>query len=139
MPILQVLKANEQKRYESPPVFDDRTRKAYLSLTGYIQTLVKQLRTPTNKVFSLLLYGYFKTSNRFYTPDKFYKKDIRYISRQLKLDQAKVDFTDYSRETFRRIKQQVLDITAHFIFDERAYEMVSKEAYEVHPNQMKPR
>ena len=56
-----------------------------------------------------------------------------------KIYRNEVAFTDYGRETYRRIKQQILDKTAHFAFDEMAYEMISKEAYEVLPNQMKPR
>ena len=139
MAVLRVLKPNEQKRYEYPPIFDDATRKFYLSFTDDIEAPIKQLRTPTNKVFYLLLYGYFKASNRFYTPDKFYEKDIHYTCHQLKIYRNEVDFTDYGRETYRRIKQQILDKTAHLGFDEKAYEMVSKEAYDVLPNQMKPR
>ncbi len=139
MPILRVLKPNEQKRYEHPPIFDETTRKVYLSFTDDIKDPIRQLRTPSNKVFYLLLYAYFRASSRFYPPDRFYEKDIRYVCHQLKIYRSEVDFTNYGRETYRRIKQQVLDLTANFPFDEKVYEMISTEAYEVLPNQMKPR
>jgi len=57
----------------------------------------------------------------------------------LKIYRNKVDFSNYSRATYLRIKQQILDLNTHFPFDDKAYEMISKEAYEVLPNQMKPR
>ena len=139
MPVLRVLKTNEQKRYDHPPIFDDTTRKVYLSFTDNIGVSIKPLRTPSNKVLFLLLYGYFRASTRFYTPDKFYEKDIRYVCHQLKLYRNEVDFSEYSRATYLRIRQQILEITTHFSFDEKAYELISKEAYEVLPNQMKPR
>jgi len=139
MPVLRVLKPNEQKRYEHPPIFEETTRKIYLSFTDEVKDAIKQARTPATKVFFLLLHGYFRASSRFYTPDRFYEKDIRYVCHQLKIYRKRVDFSNYSRATYLRIKQQILDLTAHFSFDEKAYEMISKEAYEVLPNQMKPR
>jgi hypothetical protein len=42
MPILRVLKPNEQKRYEHPPIFDDTTRKIYLSFADNVKEPIKQ-------------------------------------------------------------------------------------------------
>ena len=92
MPVLRVLKPNEQKRYEHPPIFDETTRKVYLSFTDEVKDAIQQARTPSTKVFFLLLHGYFRASNRFYTPDRFYEKDIRYVCHQLKIYRNKVDF-----------------------------------------------
>ncbi len=139
MPILNVLKPNEQKRYENPPVFDDKTRSLFLFMTDENQRLLEPLRTASNKVFFMLLLGYFRAGNRFYTPDKFYEKDIQYVCDQLKIYRAAVSFSPYSRVTYQRFKRQLLEYTGCYGFDNKAHKMMSEEAREVLPNQMKPR
>ena len=136
---VNVLKSVEQKRYESPSVFDDKTRKIYLFADEEIQRLTGQSRTPKNKVFILLMLGYFKADNRFYTPDKFYEKDIQYVCIQLKISRSAVRFSSYSRATYLRFKRQLLAHMGCCGFNDEAHEMISAEARAVFPNQMKPR
>jgi len=120
-------------------VFDDKTREIFLFVTDENQRLIEPLRTASNKVFFLLLLGYFRAGNRFYTPDKFYEKDIQYICDQLKIYRAAVSFSSYSRVTYRRFKRQLLEYTGCFSFDDKARKMMIEETRDVMPNQMKPR
>src|SRR6266700_2602750 len=74
-----IFTSEEQKLFSSPPVFNSIERKRYFTFpTGILET-ARKLDKPHNRVYFLLMYGYFKATNKFYQR-KFHQKDIVPVS-----------------------------------------------------------
>jgi len=101
---LVFLSAAEKRQFDSPPVFTKAQRPAYFAVTDDIRRTLGALRTGTNKVGFLLQLGYFKHkhSGKFFAPNSFRQRDIKYLKQQLQITEA-LDFTQYPPA---RVKQQ---------------------------------
>ena len=83
MPRMNILSVTEQDDFESPIIFNTRQRKQFFETTPYILEDIKKLRSPANKIAFLLGYGYFKAGKRFFSPKRYHRCDIEYVSRKL--------------------------------------------------------
>src|SRR3954469_13973769 len=78
---LNILTIVEKKIFESPPIFTARERKKYFSFPPGIIKRIQKL-TPQNKIYFLVMYGYFKATNKFYTR-QFHQKDLDFVAEKL--------------------------------------------------------
>ena len=69
---------------------------------------MNDMRSDENKLIFCILLGYFKFSKKFYTPVKFHKKDIIYVSSKfnLKIDNEKI--INFKRYTLTRYYEIIL-------------------------------
>lgn len=98
MPRLSILSPEEIKLFDKPPRLTLEQRQKYFYLTDKLLHLLKNLRTPTNKVCMILQWGYFRASGRFFLVNDFYLPDVRYISQQLDIPPSNIDLYDYQKK-----------------------------------------
>ena len=85
MPRMRILNTAEQARFEHPPVFDSAERKRHFDFSQSVLHAARGLRGPANRIGFLLAYGYFRAARRFFSPERFHERDIRFVSRALDL------------------------------------------------------
>ncbi len=71
--IIKILPPSEIKAFNSPPIFNAHERKQFFRPPKYIMDIITTFRTPTNKVGFILQFGYFKTTNKFFTAKEFHR------------------------------------------------------------------
>ncbi len=134
---LSILTASEQKKFDHPPVFNNDERYIYFGITPEIRLSLARIKTPTNKVGFLLQLGYFRANARFYQASMFYRRDISYIKRLLKLDD--IDLTQYTDTVPRRHRQRVRSLLNWQNIDTAAHEELTSCAKRYVDNQEYPK
>lgn len=106
---LNILNSNEIKLFDSPPEFNSHQRIINFTPPKWALNIINEMRTDENKLIFCLLLGYFKFTKKFYTPNKFHKKDILYVSNKLnlKIDNQKIE--DFKRYTLTRYYEIILN------------------------------
>jgi len=127
MPKMTILNEQEIKEYDYPPRFKSADRKQFLTLSVALQKQLSAFHTLTNKVCFHLTFAYFKACGRFFSPTRFRDRDIEFVCRRMSVF-AFVDKTTYSRETFSRHKQLVLNHFNHHAFNTEIHSKVLKNA-----------
>lgn len=110
---LNILSANEQKEFDSPPMLNHEGKSICFSLTDRLQKKINQIRIPTNKVGFLLQYAYFKASKKFYAPRQYYKKDIYHAAKLLGISIDDVDLNSYSSSSISHHRKIIIDFLNH--------------------------
>ena len=87
MPRMRILSTAEQEQFETPPEFDSIQRKKFFDFPKALQEFSADLRKPSNRIGFLLSCGYFKATNRFFSPKDFHIRDIEYVARQVNLSE----------------------------------------------------
>lgn len=90
MPRMSILDGEEKFDFDSVPLFTSIERKRFFSTPPRVEKLMASLRTPTNKMWFLLMLGYFKASSRFYR-NQFNEADVQYVARKLGYSPGIVD------------------------------------------------
>ncbi len=104
MTILQILSKLELTSFESPPVLTSRERKKYFTFPPGILKRAQKL-TPQNKIRFLVMYGYFKATNKFYVR-QFHQKDVDFVATRMNI---KIDIgTEYNKRTYMNHKEAIL-------------------------------
>ena len=137
----QILPKHESSKFDRPPILDKQKRNEVFCLNAGIQTLLKGLKNDVSKVGMLLQTGYFKSSHKFFTTDKFRHIDIYYVAKLLGITiKPKVFIDEYRTKTGNNHKTKVLDIlsyepASHYndFIEENISEMVAKQ---LHPRQI---
>ncbi len=96
---LQILSAEEKRRYETPPRIIAKDRLLVFSIPEALQSVVNSLRSLEAKVGFIIQLGYFQVSGRFYPINEFRTPDITFVARSLGAGASKVRFSEavYSR------------------------------------------
>lgn len=81
---LGIFSQEEQRLFNSPPAFNSIERRRYFAFPNGILERAKKLDKPRNRVYFLLMYGYFNATNKFYL-GKFHQKDILYVAGKLNI------------------------------------------------------
>ncbi len=110
MSLLKILSAPEQSSFDSPPVFSATDRITQFSLTNSELMFIQSLKTSTNRVGFLLQFGYFKTTGKFFTVEKFKQKDIIYVANLLKVNLSDLKFTHYKMKTSITHRKKILSM-----------------------------
>ena len=108
MPRMSILDGEEKFDFDSVPLFTSIERKRFFSTPPRVEKLIASLRTPTNKIWFLLMLGYFKASSRFYR-NQFNKADVQYVARKLGYSRGIIDEEPLDETTYRRNRKIILD------------------------------
>jgi len=104
MTSLNILTTAEKKVFESPPIFTSRERKKYFTFPPGIIKRIQKL-TPQNKIYFLVMYGYFKATNKFYTR-QVHQKDLEFVAEKFGIsDDVNAG---YKRRTYLNHRETIL-------------------------------
>jgi hypothetical protein len=81
MPYMKIFNSLEQDAFENPPLFNSVDQNKFFEFPLGIIRFMKNLRTPTNQVCFLVMFGYFKATKRFFSR-KFHQKDISFVAKK---------------------------------------------------------
>ncbi len=113
MPLIQVLSDKKRAVYQKVPTFNAKERKYFLELPASLKLKVHAFPNTSNKVGFRLMFGYFLATKKFYPPEEFHPKDIRYLCNQYGLMPFGFDLDSYKSSTYSRHRQIILE---HFAF-----------------------
>lgn len=101
MPRMKILSPSEQEAFEMPPVFNSVDRKRFFNFPPTIERIADNLRTSTNAVCFLVIFGYFGATKRFFSK-KFHQKDIDFVAKRYDIPVIQIKIDLYSKETYNR-------------------------------------
>lgn len=130
-----ILTIAEKKVFESPPVFTGRERKKYFTFPVGITNIAQKLHSQ-NKIYFLVMYGYFKATNKFYTR-QFNQKDIDFVAERLGI--INIGHVEYNRRTYLNHRKTIL---AYCGFQKFAIDSISSLAMQLMPlirSQIRPK
>lgn len=123
---MKILNSHEEAGFESPPQFNSVERKRFFSVSLAINAVLETLRTPTNKVFFLILTGYFRAKRRFFAR-QFSQADIEFAAHQLSVNPQDVHVENYSKVTYLRHQDLILQHFGYQAFDDLACAFIRSE------------
>jgi TnpA family transposase len=135
---MKILSTPEKESFENPPIFNSAERKRFFSFPSEIEQIADTLRTPTNKVCFLVMWGYFKATRKFFSRN-FHQKDIQFVAGRLGLPTNQIKLADYDKVSYLRHKKIILDCFGFKEFDKEAERAVSKEINAMVRSQLRPR
>ncbi len=135
---MQILKPEERKAFDRPPLLTAAERKKYLRLTETIKRQLAKLRNPHNQVYFFLSLAYFKLNKRFYTQD-FPEIELRYAANQLGIDPESVASNSYDRLTQQRHKQIILEQLGFEAYSKTAEAKILPELQTMIQSQKRPK
>lgn len=80
---MKILNKLEREAFESPPHFKSAERKRFFSLPKALNDIVEGLRTPANKIFFIVMAGYFQARRKFFAK-QFRLHDVGFVARKLR-------------------------------------------------------
>jgi hypothetical protein len=134
---LMILTTSEQKTFDRPPVLNSDERHIYFNIAPDVRSTLNRIKTPANKVGFLLQLGYFRANARFYQATLFHRRDVKYITKLLKLDV--VDLTPYTDTVPRRHRQRIRSLLNWQDVDAAAREELTSHAKRYVSNQEYPK
>ena len=117
MPRMNILKPDEQRQFDAPPVFNAAQRKRFFDFPQAVIGQAQSLRSDTNVLFFLITYGYFKATKRFLLPQDYHDKDLEYVARRIDLPSHTLSAEDYSNRTRYNHQKLILDFCGFQPFD----------------------
>lgn len=123
----KILSTNEIKEFDNPPVFNSEARKAFFILPSWGNDFIKELGNDTNRLVYILMFGYFKCCQKFFTPNKFSAKDIKFVVNKFGLKHDTETLSNFSRVNILRYKENILKNTHISQFDESARQLLIRE------------
>lgn len=127
MPFPNILNKTQIREFDKPPVFKSEDRKIFFDIPKSLEIDLSEMRNDTNKLVFILMFGYFKYSKKFFTPNVFNKKDVNYVVNRYHLEILNLNLKEFSRSNFLRYKNTILK---HFniSYFESNKELLIKEA-----------
>lgn len=117
MTTLVILTSQEQRRFNTPPVFTSSERALYFSLSNVEMKMVQELRTPTNKLGFLLQLGYFKANAKFFTAEQFRHPDIEYVAKVLNISLNNINLLTYQKKIPTDHRKRILTLLSWYPFN----------------------
>lgn len=140
MTLIKILTTQEKKIFDTPPVFNSEDRKKYFKLDALAKKTINSLHNKTNRACFLLSLGYFKGSYRFFSANKFYPKDVDYVTKQLGLKKSAIELDSYKKTSaIARHKKMILEMTGFVAFEEKDRGFIGQEAAELVAKQVHPK
>jgi TnpA family transposase len=118
MPKMRIFNRLDELEFESPPKFNSAERKKFFALSIALNELLENPRTtPTNKVCFVVSLGYFKARKKFFAR-QFLQTDIEFVANQLNVHLSEIHLESYSKVTYLRHQQLILNHCGYSKFDE---------------------
>lgn len=141
MPRLSILTTKEQKEFDKPPAFKSEDRKKYFNIDGKLRSLIKNIKSTTNRICMVIQWGYFRATGRFFMINDFRSADVKFVSRLLDINYTEIDLVDYrdKRKTYRKQQLSILKLLNFQAFDDKAKELFRFQVENLISKQMQPR
>ena len=107
MPRMEILSPVEREEFDAPPVFTMAQQHQYFEPPLTVLHKLKRLKTPTNQVFFLISYGYFRATSQFYPAAQFRLADLHYVAHTLGWSVKHLQPSLYAPETQSRHRQLI--------------------------------
>ncbi len=124
---MNILKADEQRQFDTPPVFNAAQRKQYFDFPNVALEYAEQLRSDSSKIAFLLSYGYFRACKRFFTLETYHLRDIDYVAKKISCSVHDFNIGENSARTYRRHRPKLLDICGFKEFNNEAEKRILQE------------
>jgi len=125
---IKILSKANIKVFDEPPNFNGMERSRFFRLPKWAREFTEKMIISTNKIIFILQLCYFKATNKFFNPKKYYKGDIEFIAKRFDIFLKDTDFQNYSFTIFHRNKKLILEKYGFLPFDEKARALLKKEA-----------
>lgn len=125
---IKILNEIEKKKFEFPPFLSREERKKVFELNEWELNEISKLRINTNRIGFILLYGYFKATNKYFQPKHFNKSDISYISKKLNIKIGINSFKKFEREAYNRYRQIIVKKLGIKNYSNKTRKLVLNEA-----------
>lgn len=103
MTTLQILSKEEEKIFNQKPIFNSKQQKYYFSIP---KNLLEKIESDFNQIYFVLLYGYFKATNKFFT-DVNDDKNLDYIASDILKISIDTDGINLTKSTLYRYQQMI--------------------------------
>lgn len=136
---LSILSVEEKRQFESPPRFTQEERQRYFAIPSQLKAVVARITRPDNRVGFVLQLGYFRATARFFSVEKFKKRDINYVQRTLQC--SNVNLMDYTGTIVTRHRRRILSHLDWREADDDSKEQLENQAqhhcsHQEHPKQV---
>ena len=139
MPRLQSLNSVEKKNFDSPPEFNSFQRKKFFRVNSWSKKILNEIRTENNKVYFILLLGYFNATSQFYPSSTFHNNDIEFVCKQIGVNLSEINDIDIPKQTLHRYRSVILEYRGFRKFDDISREELLKEAEFLSSKLVKPK
>ena len=76
MSVFKILTNEEEKDFELVPKFDSLSQNHFFKLTSGVSESISEMKSDSNKILFILMFGYFKATHRFF---EIQKNDENYL------------------------------------------------------------
>lgn len=135
---MKIFNSLEEEAFENPPIFNSIERKKFFDFPTTILDLVTSFKTTTNKIYFLVMFGYFKARKKFFF-QKFHPTDIAWVGEKLKLETNLVDNSMYANETYYRHQKIILEFFGFRKFSQQAEDLIKSSISFMAKSQVKPK
>lgn len=104
MSVLQILTKDEIKNFESAPKFDLLAKNHFFKMTDALNHMTMEMKNDSNKILFILMYGYFKATNKFFDIQR---DDENYLYIATRNNFDSFDFRVVTPRTIQRYKQLI--------------------------------
>ena len=136
---IKILSNENILKFNNPPIFLTKERNIHFYIPKWVENITNDLENYNNKVGFILQFIYFKTTQKFYSPQNFKKQDIDYISKKLQFNEKIIFRNSYKYTTIKRHQDTILKNLGYLKFDEKIKSLLYKEAYKLAFKQIKPK
>lgn len=102
MSVFKILTKEEEKDFELHPKFDAPSQNHFFKLTSGVSEIISEMRSDSNKILFILMFGYFKATNRFFEIGED-DENLLFIANRNNLNLF--DFNAVTPRTLQRYKQ----------------------------------
>lgn len=110
---IKILEPIEIKRFNTPPVFNQRQRIHFFEFSAELWQQVPDFRKDVSKVGFIIQWDYFKHSGFFYAVSDFHKADIELVAKQMSVSPKLISMPTYSLRSALEHQQIILDLQSY--------------------------
>lgn len=137
MPRMKIFNSFEEEAFENPPPFSSLERKKFFDFPNSIIEFAATLKTTTNKVCFLVLFGYFKAKKKFFYT--FNKADIEFVSERLQVDSKEINDESYTKYSHLRHQKIILEFFGFKEFDQHSEDLIKNYILLMVKSQIRPK
>lgn len=104
MSVIQILTNEEIKNFEAPPKFDLFAKSHFFEFSSKLNDTIIEMKSDSNKILFILMFGYFKATNKFFEIQK-NDESLSYISTRNNFDSFNLSVV--TPRTIQRYKQLI--------------------------------
>ena len=137
MSVFKILTNEEEKDFELVPKFDSLSQNHFFKLTSGVSESISEMKSDSNKILFILMFGYFKATHRFF---EIQKNDENYLYIANRNNLNIFDFNTVTSRTQQRYKQIIKSYfnvneyksikVLHYIYGKKYRDIFKKNIYD---------